>query len=134
MVSYIVYLVICSPHHPIFLKLILPDICSSGLLILLLYSVPVTVYLTCWVYPRGFPHLDSYQRSQDYSHLSWADTDSASPENQPPHRKNCVPRQAWSPSAPTQFGLCVQSCEGPGLASWCQTSTSERELTLLRSL
>ena len=21
---------------------------------------------------RGFPHLDSYQRSQDYSHLSWA--------------------------------------------------------------
>lgn len=134
MVSYIVYPVICSPRHTVFLRLILADICSSGLLIFTAVQCSYDCVPHMLGLSRGFPHLDSYQRSQDYSHLSWADTDSSQAENKPPRKKNCVPNRAWNPSAPSQLKFCIQSCEGHGLASWCKTSTSEREQTLPRSL
>lgn len=72
MVSHIVHLVIVSPLHIVFLRWICVGTCSSGLLIFSCYTMFLCMCTPLGLF-NGFPHLDSHQRSQGHSCLSWAE-------------------------------------------------------------
>lgn len=118
MESYIIHLVICSPLHVVCLRFMLVHealVCS----VFLYMCTPLGL-------PRGFPHLDSHQRSQGYSCLSWADTHTCSQAEDQPRSKKTEqngPRASTLHPSPGSMLRAVRAWPAPR----SRASTLERE-------